>query len=65
MTLLAHNQIYLKHLVIAAHTCNGLSDILFFCMKCNSLLDPEFYLQLITGTGTTSYFMLQALLNSS
>jgi hypothetical protein len=44
MTLLAHNQIYLKHLVIAAHTCNGLSDILFFCMKCNSLLDPEFYL---------------------
>ena len=64
MALLTANQMYLKHLLyIAAHRCNGMNDT-SLCTKCNSLLDPEFYLLLITATGTTSCFMWRELLCS-
>jgi hypothetical protein len=65
MTLLTANQMYLKHLLFtAAQRYNGMNDT-SLCTKCNSLLDPEFYLLLITATGTTSYFMWRGLISSS
>jgi hypothetical protein len=65
MALLTANEMYLKHLLfIAERRCNGVNDT-SLCTKCDSLIDPEFYLILITTTGTTSYFMWRELLSSS
>jgi len=50
MALLTANEIYLKYLLfIAAHRCNGMNDTSLHT-KCNSLLNPELYLLLITAT---------------
>ena len=57
MALLTANEMYLKHLFMAARECNGMNDTplsYHSCTKCDSLIDPEFYLLLITTTGTTS-----------
>jgi hypothetical protein len=54
-----------KHLLFtAAPRCNGMNDTSLHT-KCNSLLDPEFYLLLITATGIISCFMWCELLSSS